>query len=1511
MAVEYGEPLEIHELDSARAAVRSGEGAEVGSGMADVVRLLLAQQEGERRRREERDRIQQEQQERWEETQRAEERRRQAAHELQIETLPSLLSGRSGGPRSGAGGLGEHVKLTKLTETDDVEAFLTTFERVMTIGRVPEETWTLRLAPQLSGKALQAYAAVPTTDAAVYKKVKKAILRRYDISEESYRQRFRNERKKGGEAYGDLAVRLQDLARKWLVGCGSVEEVVEKLVVEQLMATMPGELRVWVAERKPGKGEEAGRLADDYVQARRPLYAKPDSKRQEGEKKTSSVGGPETRKCHKCGAEGHLRRNCPVKDETTEGTTSAGSAGKRPVKCYNCGNVGHISMNCPSKASYFCKDGWGRSVARVGQVEGTAVSDILLDTGCTRTMVRRDLVPEECLLPGEAVTILCAHGDMALYPLAKVRIEVEGVGMEVKAAVSESLPVAALLRTDTPQLGKLLHTNPLAVHTKGMDHALVTTRAQAQQKAVEEDQQQQKQDDSGVKPRPLEHQEQTGADADLGCGGPGLVEGKGKGGGITDPRGEGAGGEVQVIQGGGGNGRTVGGEFADDMFTIPREREKKTRRSKREERRAYGLVRAKDGPRKQQGEEGLDLTLEQLRQLQETDNTLVGAVEGDWFSRKNGVLYRQWVERGQPEEAAVELIVLPKQCRKTVLQLAHSIPLGGHLGKKKTADRILRRFYWPSLFRDVADFCRSCSACQKSGRRKVSVSPMVPLPIISEPFRRMAMDIVGPLPRSRSGNRFVLVLCDYATRYPEAVPMRTVDAEAVADELVKVFSRVGIPEEILTDQGTNFTSKLLGELYRLQNIKALRTSPYHPQTDGLVERFNGTLKDMLRKTAQEDGKDWDKLLPYLLFAYREVPQSSTGFSPFELLYGWDVRGPLDVVKEQWETNPIGEESVVSHVLLMRERLEQMCTLVQGNLQEAQGRQKTWFDRKARERTLLPGDRVLVLLPTSTSKLLAQWYGPYQVLRRVGKVNYEVEMGDRRKKKRILHINLLREWHKPAESGYFVSEVEEGEEEIESSTWDGGERGELVVGEQLNEGQTRELEELLHRYRDTLMEVPGCTSITEHRIETGESTPIRLPPYRLPHAYREAVQRELEEMKAHKIIEPANSDWAAPMVLVKKKDGTLRLCVDYRRLNTTTRADAYPMPRIEDMIDQLGKAKYLTTLDLTKGYWQVPVAKRDRPKTAFTTPFGLFQFLRMPFGLKGAPATFQRMIDHLLQGLGEFTGAYLDDVVVFSVTWEEHMQHVEAVLTRLREAGLTAKPRKCQFGMAQCVYLGHVVGGGRVWVEESKVGAIQRMPRPHTKRDVRAFLGLSGYYRKFIPGYASIATALSDLTRKAQPEQVIWTADCEEAFGRLKTLLCSAPVLRAPDLENSYVLQTDASNRGVGAVLSQRDADGCDQPVAYFSKKLLPREERYSTIEKECLAIKLAIQAFRVYLLGRHFTVQTDHRALTWLDRVKENNGRLTRWSLALQPFQFTVEHRPGTQNGNADGLSRLPPEDPT
>ena len=250
------------------------------------------------------------------------------------------------------------------------------------------------------------------------------------------------------------------------------------------------------------------------------------------------------------------------------------------------------------------------------------------------------------------------------------------------------------------------------------------------------------------------------------------------------------------------------------------------------------------------------------------------------------------------------------QCRLAVLKLAHDIPLAGHLGRRKTTSRILQRFYWPGMFRDVSDYCRSCPECQKSSPRGRSKALLLPLPIVDVPFKRMAMDIVGQLPRSSSGNHFILVLCDYATRYPEAIPLRTVEADRIAKEPVKVFARVGVPDEILTDQGTNFTSQLLQEVYRLLKVKPIRTTPYHPQTDGLVERFNNTLKSMLQKAASAEGKNWDDLLPYLLFAYREVPQASTGFSPFELLYGRQVRGPLDILKESWEASPKSSESII-------------------------------------------------------------------------------------------------------------------------------------------------------------------------------------------------------------------------------------------------------------------------------------------------------------------------------------------------------------------------------------------------------------------------------------------------------------------------------------------------------------------------------------------------------------------------------------------------------------------------
>ena len=272
------------------------------------------------------------------------------------------------------------------------------------------------------------------------------------------------------------------------------------------------------------------------------------------------------------------------------------------------------------------------------------------------------------------------------------------------------------------------------------------------------------------------------------------------------------------------------------------------------------------------------------------------------------------------------------------------------------------------------------------------------------------MDIVGRLPRSYRGNKYILVVCDYATRYPEAIPLKSIDAPHIAEELVTIFSRVGVPSEILTDQGSNFTSQLLTEVYRLSHIHPIRTTPYHPQTDGLVERCNQTLKSMLRKATMGQGKDWDKYIPYLLFAYREVPQVSTGFSPFELVYGSHVRGPLDVLKESWIQSDKSDTNVVSHVLTMRDRLDDMKEIVKDNLEAAQQLQKSWYDKRARERHFQEGDDVLVLLPTSSSKLEAQWQGRYKVLKKVSDVTYVVHMHNKHKGKRTFHVNLLKKWH---------------------------------------------------------------------------------------------------------------------------------------------------------------------------------------------------------------------------------------------------------------------------------------------------------------------------------------------------------------------------------------------------------------------------------------------------------------------------------------------------------------------
>ena len=441
---------------------------------------------------------------------------------------------------------------------------------------------------------------------------------------------------------------------------------------------------------------------------------------------------------------------------------------------------------------------------------------------------------------------------------------------------------------------------------------------------------------------------------------------------------------------------------------------------------------------------------------------------------------------------------------------------------------------------------------------------------------------------------------------------------------------------------------------------------------------------------------------------------------------------------------------------------------------------------------------------------------------------------------------------------------------------------------------------------------GETDLVELEIDTGDSAPTRQPPRRVPFAVRQEIATQLKRMQEDKVIQPSNSPWASPIVLVKKKDGTLRFCIDYRHLNSVTKLDKFPLPRIDDLLDQLGQSQYFSTLDLAAGYWQVKVGDKSREKTAFITHRGLFEFRVMPFGLTNAPAIFQRLMQKVLEGLNpdqgpEFVEVYIDDVLVFSRTMEDHVKHLRQVLNRLRKAGLKLKPGKCHFVRQTVEYLGHVITPSGLQPNPNQVSAIRDYPSPESVTQVRQFLGMISYYRRFIEGFAKVASPLHSLTRKDC--SFVWTTECQESFDTLKEKLISAPVLVYPNFSKPFVLETDASIRGLGAVLSQKQSSGKLHPVAFASRALSPPERNYSITELETLAVVWAMQHFRAYLYGHQVTVVTDHTAVKAILQTPSPNAKHARWWLKVFGSgvkSIDIVYRPGRENSKADALSRNP-----
>lgn len=1369
---------------------------------------------------------------------------------------------------------------------DDLDAYLHRFERIASGQGWARSEWATALSLCLVGEALTVFGRMPATESTDYDKVKVTLLQRFRLTAEGFRERFRGSKPNDSETGKQFASRLSGYLDRWIEMSGtekSYEEIKALMVKEQFLSCCHPKLAIFLKERRLKTVEELTDFTDQFMEAQglrnlgkakeeAPKSLGTDTAKQRSQENTHRPAP----RCFICNRTGHRMADCRF----------GGATGKAQLVCQNCNRRGHSTEECrvrtQEKAACVVSPGqeWitATDVTNADKTEGDTMkgnerakpviggglsmpvvdgeirgehASVLRDSGTNTVLVKRCLVKDE-ELTGEQTPVTLVDGTVRWLPEAIITVSTPYYSGEVVAKCVEE-PLYDLILGNISGVRQVDDPDPewRATYETGQN-----TRRCGQPEETQERPPQKSRKDEKSK-------ETT---------------------------------EVKAL------------EISNPLV------------SSAVQTRAATANREKTPKLKVPTAEALKVTPAEVAKQQKDDGSLADCFKtvGEVQKRKKGrttfeylirdnLLYRKCTFCTGRE---ILQLVVPKGLRAAVLSLGHDAVMAGHQGAKSTTTRITEEFFWPGVQSDVKRYVKSCDICQRTiPKGRVGKAPLGSMPTIELPFQRVAIDVIGPIsPSSRKGNRYVLTLVDMATRYPDAVALKTITTVEIAEALLEMFARYGVPKEILSDRGSNFTSDLMREINRLMSIQQLLTTPYHPMCNGLVERFNGTIKHMVKKMCQERPADWDRYLPALLFAYREVPQSSLGFSPFEMLYGRTVRGPLAILHEIWTNQELEAElkTTYAYVLELRERLEETCKMAHDNLEKAREKYKKFYDRKAVDRQLKPGDRALILLPSDRNKLTMQWKGPFPVTRKKNDVDYELQLNGNKK---VFHINMLKKYEErsPPNNQKIACMVISAEEEVaEMPTCNlaksmGSEK--VIISPELNANKTSQVKALLEKYEEVFSDVPGKTTVLSCKIRLTTEQPVHVRQYPLPLSAQDPLETEVKEMLRMGIIERTESAYNSPLVAVRKADGSYRICVDFRRLNGILIADAEPIPRTDVVFARVAHRKFFSKFDLAKGYWQIPMEEESKDRTAFSCASGLFQFRYMPFGLKTAAATFTKLMRRVLEGI-EHVEHYIDDILVATDTWEEHLQVLEKLFQRLRVANLTVKPTKCEVGFEAVSFLGHKIGMGHIATKDEILERIQSAEIPKTKKQVQSFLGLTGYYREFIPRYAEVAHPLVELTKKGAPNTVKWTEKEEAAFRQLKQRMEEPPVLLAPNMSKEFVLRTDASDNALGAVLMQEEK-GVLHPVFYASKKLNPCERNYSTIEKECLALVWAVKRFHIYLYGTHFTVQTDHQPLQYLSKSKLSNSRLMRWSLVLQEYEFHIQYIKGKENVGADFMSRL------
>ncbi|XP_053407213.1 uncharacterized protein LOC128559482 [Mercenaria mercenaria] len=1139
------------------------------------------------------------------------------------------------------------VKMSPFDEKiDSMDAYLNVYETYAVAQDWDKEIWSLNLPFLLKGTAREVFDRLPLEDRKDYDKLKAALLRQFELTDDGYKKKFRTERPRDNETFVMFLARISRYLDGWL-RLSKVDKTYEGLLDfilrDQFLDVCNRELYQNLSSKRLVKAKDVAEDADLFAKTR---------------------GGPKyvvnrTNKDRSYKPYEIPQRHYP--SSRNVGTSNRGSSnvanrgrGYQPfgvLKCYKCGRIGH--------SSYYCRSGkyGGNSANAAAELEVEQEQESSKGEnrnskesrnrgrGRDRSRSRgrgrnrdRDRSKSSRSESGNSIIELSDVEELGMLSVSTCPTKPGTCNGRDVIAMRDTGCTCVIVKRDLVEASQFLEKTRRCKYIDGSEHRLDVARI------------------------------------DIDCP---YFKGTVEALVVDNPTNDVIIGNVEGA---------VEPQFSSLASAVETRAQAKVKKQVKLKVPSQILdVSREEFLDKQQKDSTLDLCRKKAEEGTIKQCRGKGSVR---FEIRNRLLYREYT--AQNLDKSRQLIV-PKCLRETVMKVAHDSLLSGHLGIRKTSDRVLGELYWPGVMAEVRRYCQSCSICQRTiAKGRVSKVPLGKMPLIDTPFKRVAVDIVGPIePMTDRKNRYILTMVDYATRYPEAIALPSIETERVAEALVDMYSRLGVPEEMLTDCGSQFTSELMAEVSRLLSLRQLTTTPYHPMCNGLVEKFNGSLKQMLKRMCSERPRDWDRYLNAMLFAYREVPQESLGFSPFELLYGRTIRGPITVLRELWAGKTENDEvkTTYQYVMDLQEKLEDTCKIAQQQLAKSSARYKKYYNRKARDRRFKAGSKVLVLLPTKHNKLLLHWKGPYVVVEVVNRLDYRIDVDGKLK---TFHANMLKQY---------------------------------------------------------------C-----ERKDDSKSIPDKGILSKVGAAIVEEDQR------------------------------------DYDRLDPNESSDEFSS-RVEK--------------------------------------------------------------DIVLCPIKQGTETYKDDEINPELTVE---------------------------------------------CKQEVVDLLDNFSKVLT--DIYFVCILLLILFKFISNVGAIAVPLTDLTKKGQPNLVEWGESQEKAFQTLKASLMGPPILKLPDLDQTFILRVDASDLGLGSVLLQ-ESDGEKLPVAYASRKLLPREQKYSVIEKECLAIVWAVAKFHRYLFGKDFVLETDHQPLTYLNKAKLSNSRLMRWALALQPYRISIRAIPGRENVGADYLSRV------